>query len=229
MFLQPDWFEVTMPGVGTNRFAYGLGDPVNLSDPGGNQTDQGALGLWALASEWAYQREMGNTPDWETRARLARARYENVSSVLGLDDKSIIEKEWNSRPKTTRNPNEIHFSQDSMSAYFSDGRSVDQVAADLKAGKAMPGDIPAIRVFEEDGKLVSLDNRRLKAAQIAGIDIVTIPAADFEITLERPKKSQTSKEIVVRSNSQPRTKTTRERISDWFPSFGERSAGWKKK
>ena len=36
MFLQPDWFGVTMPGVGTNRFAYGLGDPVNLSDPGGN-------------------------------------------------------------------------------------------------------------------------------------------------------------------------------------------------
>jgi A nuclease family of the HNH/ENDO VII superfamily with conserved AHH len=27
---------VTKPGVGTNRFAYGLGDPVNLSDPGGN-------------------------------------------------------------------------------------------------------------------------------------------------------------------------------------------------
>ena len=36
MFLQPDWFEVTKPGVGTNRFAYGLGDPVNLSDPEGN-------------------------------------------------------------------------------------------------------------------------------------------------------------------------------------------------
>ncbi|NEY90150.1 RHS repeat-associated core domain-containing protein [Rhodobacteraceae bacterium KMS-5] len=35
MFLQPDWFEVTKPGVGTNRYAYSFGDPVNKMDPGG--------------------------------------------------------------------------------------------------------------------------------------------------------------------------------------------------
>ena len=36
LFLQPDWFEVTAAGVGTNRYAYAGGDPVNASDPGGN-------------------------------------------------------------------------------------------------------------------------------------------------------------------------------------------------
>lgn len=36
LFIQPDWFEVTMAGVGTNRYAYAGGDPVNASDPGGN-------------------------------------------------------------------------------------------------------------------------------------------------------------------------------------------------
>lgn len=36
MFIQPDWFEVTTPSVGTNRYAYSGNDPVNLSDPGGN-------------------------------------------------------------------------------------------------------------------------------------------------------------------------------------------------
>lgn len=36
LFLQPDWFEVTEAGVGTNRFAYAGNDPVNASDPGGN-------------------------------------------------------------------------------------------------------------------------------------------------------------------------------------------------
>lgn len=36
MFLQPDWWEVTKPGVGTNRYAYSFGDPVNKMDPGGN-------------------------------------------------------------------------------------------------------------------------------------------------------------------------------------------------
>ena len=35
MFLQPDWFEVTAAGVGTNRYAYAGGDPVNGMDPGG--------------------------------------------------------------------------------------------------------------------------------------------------------------------------------------------------
>ena len=37
MFIQPDWFEVTRQGVGTNRYAYSAGDPINLMDPGGNQ------------------------------------------------------------------------------------------------------------------------------------------------------------------------------------------------
>jgi RHS repeat-associated protein len=36
LFLQPDWFEVTKAGVGTNRFSYSFNDPVNKIDPGGN-------------------------------------------------------------------------------------------------------------------------------------------------------------------------------------------------
>ena len=36
MFIQPDWFEVTKPGVGTNRYAYSFNDPVNKFDPRGN-------------------------------------------------------------------------------------------------------------------------------------------------------------------------------------------------
>ncbi|WP_347310848.1 RHS repeat-associated core domain-containing protein [Defluviimonas sp. SAOS-178_SWC] len=36
MFIQPDWWEVTKPGVGTNRYSYSFGDPVNGRDPGGH-------------------------------------------------------------------------------------------------------------------------------------------------------------------------------------------------
>ena len=36
IFIQPDWFEVTKLGVGTNRYSYSFNDPVNLSDPSGN-------------------------------------------------------------------------------------------------------------------------------------------------------------------------------------------------
>ncbi|MBU0644272.1 MAG: RHS repeat-associated core domain-containing protein [Alphaproteobacteria bacterium] len=38
LFIQPDWLDPTQPGVGTNRFAYSANDPVNLSDPSGNET-----------------------------------------------------------------------------------------------------------------------------------------------------------------------------------------------
>jgi len=35
-FIQPDWWEVTEQGVGTNRYAYSFNDPVNKSDPNGH-------------------------------------------------------------------------------------------------------------------------------------------------------------------------------------------------
>ena len=36
LFIQPDWFEVTEAGVGTNRYSYAFNDPINLTDPNGN-------------------------------------------------------------------------------------------------------------------------------------------------------------------------------------------------
>lgn len=45
------------------------------------------------------------------------------------------------------------------------------MAADLKAGKVGPASIPAIRIFEKDGKIFTLDNHRLKTFQEAGIPI----------------------------------------------------------
>lgn len=36
MFIQPDWFDPTEPGVGTNRYSYSFNDPINNHDPGGN-------------------------------------------------------------------------------------------------------------------------------------------------------------------------------------------------
>jgi RHS repeat-associated protein len=45
MFLQPDWWEVTETGVGTNRYAYAGGDPVNGVDPGGARDKLGGRRL----------------------------------------------------------------------------------------------------------------------------------------------------------------------------------------
>ena len=59
MFLQPDWFEVMQPGVGTNRFSYSFNDPVNKFDPGGNCTnDSNCKGEWdEKESEKAEERQ----------------------------------------------------------------------------------------------------------------------------------------------------------------------------
>jgi RHS repeat-associated protein len=35
-FLTPDWWDVTLPGVDFNRYAYAGNDPVNMSDPTGH-------------------------------------------------------------------------------------------------------------------------------------------------------------------------------------------------
>ena len=36
LFTQGDWWDPTVPGVGTNRYAYSHGDPVNFADPNGH-------------------------------------------------------------------------------------------------------------------------------------------------------------------------------------------------
>ncbi len=35
-FLSPDWWDPSDPGVGTDRYGYSMGDPVNKSDPSGH-------------------------------------------------------------------------------------------------------------------------------------------------------------------------------------------------
>ena len=36
-FLSPDWWNPSDPAVGTDRYGYSMGDPINKSDPNGHQ------------------------------------------------------------------------------------------------------------------------------------------------------------------------------------------------
>ncbi|MGV3490896.1 MAG: RHS repeat domain-containing protein [Devosia sp.] len=42
-FLSPDWWDAADPGVGTDRFGYSLGDPINKNDPSGHILEECAL------------------------------------------------------------------------------------------------------------------------------------------------------------------------------------------
>jgi hypothetical protein len=68
-------------------------------------------------------------------------------------------------------PKAIRFSQGSISSRFRDGGTVEELTKSLKNGVIDPNSIPPIRIVEKDGIIFTLDNRRLKAFQDAGVDI----------------------------------------------------------
>jgi RHS repeat-associated protein len=92
----------------------------------------------------------------------AGSKVDDVASVGKFDDLA----------KTGKiDPNQVRFSQNSISANFKDGTSVSDLTKGLKNGSISPNDIPAIRIVEKDGLTFTLDNRRLKAFQDAGLPI----------------------------------------------------------
>ncbi|BDW87925.1 MULTISPECIES: hypothetical protein [Thalassospira] len=81
-------------------------------------------------------------------------------------------------------PDDVRFSQDSISANFSDQKPVKDLIDGLKDGSVKPSDVPAIRIVKVDPKQVvksggnevaagvyTIDNRRLYAFQQAGKNI----------------------------------------------------------
>ncbi len=68
-------------------------------------------------------------------------------------------------------PNNILFSQGSISGTFREGGKISDLVRGLKDGTIDPSSVPAIRIVELDGKTFTLDNRRLNAFQEAGVPI----------------------------------------------------------
>ncbi|GAB5445471.1 RHS repeat-associated core domain-containing protein [Gymnodinialimonas sp.] len=86
IFIQPDWFEVTMPGVGTNRYSYSFNDPVNLRDPNGNFVD------WIVAVNMAVVMDGELSPS----AVMARHRQltDGAAAILLPDVQELTNGEW---------------------------------------------------------------------------------------------------------------------------------------
>ena len=69
-----------------------------------------------------------------------------------------------------------------------------QLGQDLANGDVSASDLPPIRVFEQDGNIFSLDNRRLFAGQMANVDLPYTTATQSELDAELPWKFTTSNE-----------------------------------
>ncbi|MCA2175028.1 hypothetical protein LDL08_02405 [Nonomuraea glycinis] len=90
------------------------------------------------------------------------------------------------------NPNDVRFTHDSVGRRFKDGHTIEETRDALRDGKLSPHDLDPIRLVERDGKLYTLDNRRLVAYQQAGLDSVPHRmATPAEIRKEWRKKFTT--------------------------------------
>jgi hypothetical protein len=93
MFLQPDWWEVTKPGVGTNRYAYSFGDPVNKMDPGGNQEISGFANMMESfrAVDGAKDQQKAAQDHWNEKAKYGAMQASlAVGGIGGLGLRGLI-------------------------------------------------------------------------------------------------------------------------------------------
>lgn len=86
-------------------------------------------------------------------------------------------------PREYIEPHQIRFSQPTVSQNYSSGGEINDLIKGLRQGTIMPEDVPIIRVVEYEGKLYTLDNRRLVAFQNAGIEKIPVQ----RLSLKDPK------------------------------------------
>jgi len=74
---------------------------------------------------------------------------------------------------------QVLFCQDTGFANFSDGRWVAQTMREILSGQLDPASLPLLRVVKaEDGRLFSLDNRRLYCFQECGVGWINVEMTD---------------------------------------------------
>jgi|GEM_PF-1960129 len=100
-----------------------------------------------------------------TKETFSRILRDETGSVKLGKNKNVGAGEVNLK---SLNPNDINFSQRTVS------KNVNDYVADMKAGNWDWERSGPLRVMERDGNLVSYDNRRLMAAQQAGLDSVPV-------------------------------------------------------
>ncbi|MFC9734326.1 RHS repeat-associated core domain-containing protein [Streptomyces roseolus] len=95
-------------------------------------------------------------------------------------------------------PKAVRYSQDSIKGSFKDGGSLGATIDDLKAGRVGAGDFPAIRIFEHEGKVFTLDNRRLYVFKEANVPINFRRATPQEVASEGWKMTTQNEGVSIR-------------------------------
>jgi hypothetical protein len=122
----------------------------------------------------------GSAPRWHTYYVLAGDTPVLVHNC-GDARFSVDSKGTATDLQGTIDASRVRFTQNSAGSTFKDGRPVADLANGLADGSVNPSSLPPIRVFEHNGELFSLDNRRLFAGQYAGVQLPYRIATPAEI------------------------------------------------
>mmetsp|Transcript_1010 Transcript_1010/g.4118 ORF Transcript_1010/g.4118 Transcript_1010/m.4118 type:complete len:598 (-) Transcript_1010:83-1876(-) len=87
-------------------------------------------------------------------------------------------------------PQEVRFTQNTISSKFCDGRDVRSLVSELASSPELVGSLPPLQIFHQGGVLHSLDNRRLYALKVAGVRRVM--AQEVQVRRDVLLRKQTS-------------------------------------
>jgi RHS repeat-associated protein len=134
----------------------------------------------------------GRTPSSAERAYVAT----EAGLMGGLLGKIGPGSSGPTRLSGTMDPMDIRFTQDNIGANFGKNSlgsaSVEAMVGGLRAGATNADKIPALRVVEMNGKLYSLDNRRLEAFRRAGVAVRFEVVSLADVQKEFAKKFTTN-------------------------------------
>ncbi len=116
-------------------------------------------------------------------ARVWLSPFDNKDYFVEFDDgssawvacQSFSNRQHNDKWMSAR---EILYTNGSISQQFTCGRCIHETAQSLEDGTLAPDDIPCMHVFEYEGYTYSLNNRRLWALSIAGVDSTPVKFVD---------------------------------------------------
>lgn len=173
-------------------------DAVKKMSMGEFMTTVGVLGMGGPKAMESGAPELGLVKSSSTITKGEIAAEVNADAKAAAAD---VTPSTSATEPIRVNPQEVKYTQDSISPNFSNGQSVAGTTEQLKNGSLSPNDIKPINVVEHEGQLKSLDNRRLKAMKDAGV--TDAPAM---------KKDLNDPKVLAEFNRKNKTKTAGESI-----------------
>jgi len=92
MWIQADWLDPTVPGVGTNRYAYSGNDPINNYDANGNLFKELGAFFGGMADGFSQQLTTGLIDGYHPTADAGIAAGAQLDAMLGLGS-SVLSQE----------------------------------------------------------------------------------------------------------------------------------------